>query len=116
MVIASTWSWVTYTVVTPEVLLQRRDLRAGLHPQLGVQIGQWFVHEEHLGLPDDRAAHGHPLPLAAGQRLRLAVQELLQLQQLRVLQHAVLAGLPGYLVQLERELHVVVHAHVRVQA
>ena len=53
-----------------------RSLGAHLVAQLGVQVGQGFVHEEHLGLPDDGPADGHTLALAAGESLGLAVQVL----------------------------------------
>ena len=48
--------------------LQRRDLGAGLNPQLGVEVGQRLVHAEHLRLAHDRPAHRDPLALAAGER------------------------------------------------
>ena len=62
--------------------LQRGDLGAGLHAQLGVEVGQRLVHQEHLRRADDRPAHRDPLALAAGERLRLAVEELLQVEDL----------------------------------
>jgi hypothetical protein len=46
-------------------LLDARDLGAHLHAQLRIQIREWLVHEERLRLPDDGAAHRHPLALAA---------------------------------------------------
>ena len=62
--------------------LQRADLGAHLAAQLRVEVGQRLVHEERLRLADDRPAHGHPLALPAGERLRLAVQVLGQPQRL----------------------------------
>jgi hypothetical protein len=57
-----------------EAALQRRDLGAGLHAQLGVEVGQRLVHEEDLGGADDGAAHGDALTLATGEGLRLALE------------------------------------------
>ena len=58
-----------------EAALQRRDLGAGLHAQLGVEVRQRLVHEEHLGLsarsrgPWRRADAGHRRgPSACGSR------------------------------------------------
>ena len=51
-----------------EPALQRRDLGARRHPQLGVEVGQRLVHAEHLRLAHDRPAHRHPLALAARER------------------------------------------------
>ena len=64
-------------------LVQPRDLGAGLDAQLGVQVGERLVHQEHGRLAHDGAAQRHALALAAGESLRLAVQELLQAQDRR---------------------------------
>ena len=66
-----------------EAALQRGDLRTGLHAQLGVEVGQRLVHEEDLRLADDRAAHRDTLALTTGERLRLAVEVLLEVEDLR---------------------------------
>ena len=57
-----------------QAVLQRGDLGAGLHPQLGVEVGQRLVHQEDLWLADDRPAHRHPLTLTAGERFRFPVE------------------------------------------
>jgi hypothetical protein len=61
-----------------EVPYEARDLRAQLHAQLRVQIGERLVHQKRLRLTDDRAAHRDTLALAAGKRPRLAFQQLLE--------------------------------------
>ena len=58
----------------PELALQCVDLGAHLHTQLRVQVGERLVHQEHLRVADDRAAHGDALALAAGKLLGLAVE------------------------------------------
>src|SRR5947209_8654360 len=55
------------------------------------------------------------LPLAAGQRPRLALQEVLQAQDARGLVDPLLDLRLLHVLHLEREGHVVVHGHVRVQ-
>jgi hypothetical protein len=95
--------------------LQGGDLGTGLHPQLGVQVGQRLVHQEDLRLPDDRPAHRHPLALAAGQGLGLAGQVLLQVQDLGGLLHPLADLVLGHPGDLQREAHVVGHGHVRVE-
>ena len=57
-------------------LAQLDDLRPHLVAQLGVQVGERLVHQQDLGLPHDGPANGHPLALAAGEGLGLAVQIL----------------------------------------
>ena len=61
-----------------EVALDAGDLGPGLHPQLGVQVGERLVHEERARLADDGPAHRHPLALTAGEVPRLAGEELLE--------------------------------------
>ena len=95
--------------------LQRGDLGARLHPQLGVQVGQRLVHAEHLRLAHDRPAHGHPLALATGERLRLAVQELLEVEDLGRFPDPLGDHVLGLAGDLEREAHVLADAHVRVE-
>ena len=50
-----------------ELLVQPRDVRAHLHPQLGVQVRQRLVHQERLRLAHDRPPQRDPLALAAAQ-------------------------------------------------
>ena len=64
-------------------ILQPGDLRAHLHAQLGVQVRQWLVHQERLGIAHDGAPHRHPLPLAAGQLGGLAIQKVGQVKDFR---------------------------------
>jgi hypothetical protein len=98
-----------------EVGLERGDLRAGLHPELRVEVRQRLVHEEDLWLADDRAPHGDTLALATGERLGLAAEVLLELEQAGgLLDPGVDLVLRG-LAQLQRERHVLVHRHVWVQ-
>ncbi len=95
--------------------MQAGDLRAGLHAQLRVQVRERLVHEEHLWLADDSPAESNALALTAGERLRLAVQELLDAEDLRCLLHAGVDLRLGGLAQLEAERHVVVHTHMGVE-
>ena len=102
-------------MVVPSLPLQSRDLVAGLHPQLGVQIGQRLVHQEHLRAAHDRAAHRHPLALPAGQVFGFAIQIRLQVKQFRRGQHPFAdLGLRS-LGDLQREPHVLRDRHVRIQ-
>ena len=83
--------------------------------QLGVQIGQRLIHQEHGGVTDDGTADGHTLALAAGQGLGLTVQILGDVQNLRRLTHSPVDLVLGYLLQLQGEGHVLVHRHMGVQ-
>ncbi|MNW53586.1 hypothetical protein D3C74_311510 [compost metagenome] len=98
-----------------EAALERRDLRTGLDTELGVEVRQRLVHEEDLRLADDRAAHGDTLALTTREGLRLAVQVLGQVEDLRSLLDALADVRLGRAGDLQREAHVVRDGHVRVQ-
>ena len=98
-----------------EALLDARDLRARLDAQLRVEVRERLVHQEGCRLAHDRAAERDALPLAAGQRSRLAVEEALEVEDLRCLLDPPLDLLLGGLQQLEAEGQVVVDGHVRIE-
>ena len=60
--------------------MQRLDLGPHLHPQLGVEVGQRLVEQEHLRIAHDRPAHRHALALAAGELARVAVEQVAEAQ------------------------------------
>ena len=95
--------------------LEPRHLGARLHAQLGVQVRQRLVHQERRRVAHDRPAHGHPLPLPAGQVGRPAVQELVEVQDPGRLFHLLADDVRRGFGQLQREAHVLPHGHVRVQ-
>ena len=98
-----------------EPLVEPRDLGARLNAQLGVEVGQRLVHQEHRGLADDRAAERDALALAAGKLLGLAVEQVRQLDRRRRLADALVDLSLGDLAQLQAEREVVEDAHVRVE-
>ena len=66
-----------------EPLMQRLDLGAHRDTQLGIQIRQRLVEQEHLGVAHDRPPHRDALPLAAGQLARETRQIRLEVEDLR---------------------------------
>ncbi len=98
-----------------EAALDARDLGAHLHAQLGVEVRQRLVHQERLRIAHDRAAHGDALALPAGEVRRLALEVLLEVEDLGGLGDLAVDLARVGLGELEREAHVVAHGHVRVQ-
>ena len=99
-----------------EAALQLGDLAAGLHPQLGVQVGQRLVHQEHLRLAHDGPAHGDSLPLPARQLLRLAgEQRVVQVEYARRLADPAVPFRPRHVLHLQRETHVLRDGLARVE-
>ena len=66
----------------PKPLLDPGDLRPHLHAQLGVKVRERLVHQEHAGIADDRATHRDTLALPPGQVGGLAVEVLLEVEDL----------------------------------
>ena len=60
-------------------------------------------HAEDLRVASDRAAHRHPLPLATGEGLGLALEELLEPEDPGCLLDPLVALLSGHLRHLQRE-------------
>ncbi|EAU68781.1 conserved hypothetical protein [Stigmatella aurantiaca DW4/3-1] len=98
-----------------QALLELFDLRAHGHAQLGVQVGQRLVEEEHGRLAHDGAAQGHALALATGQLFGLAVQEVGDGQHLGRLVHQLVHLRARRLADLQAELEVLPHGHVRIE-
>ena len=48
-----------------EVAVQLLNLKPGLGAQLGIEVAQGLIKQEHLRLAHDGAAHRHPLALPA---------------------------------------------------
>src|SRR3712207_8172474 len=59
----------------PYTTLFRSQLDPHLHAQLGVEVRQRLVEQEHLRMADDGASQGDPLPLAPRELARLAPEE-----------------------------------------
>ncbi len=98
-----------------QAALQFADFDPHGDAQLGVEVRQRLVEQEHFWLPHDGAAHRHALALAAGQLPRLALEHGAEFENARGfldagldlgLRHAAVAQAVG---------HVVVDAHMRVE-
>ena len=61
-----------------EALLELPDLRADAPPELGVEVRERLVEQQHAGLEDERAGHRHALLLATRE---LAGQTIVQAGQ-----------------------------------
>ncbi len=99
----------------PDLLLLLDELVARADAQRGVEVRQRLVEQEYLGIADDRAADRDALPLPAGKRVRLALQEL---GQLELAGRGVHAARDFGLVDVapaQSERQIVVHGHVRIE-
>ena len=98
-----------------ELLLDAPDFRAHVYPQLGVQVAQRLVEQQHAGLHHQGPGQGHPLLLAAGELVCVPVFHALQAHQVQHVEHLFADLLLGQLAQLEAVGHVVEHVQVGEQ-
>ena len=96
-------------------LAQLLELQAHLRAQLGIEVGQGLVEQEHLGIAHDAAAERDALLLAARELARPPLQQRLDRQDLGGAAHGGidLALRDAAVAQAERQ--VVVHAHVLIE-
>ena len=66
-----------------ELAVELLDLEPHLGAELGVEVGQRLVEQEQADLLDQRPADRDALALAAGELRRLAVEEMVDLEELR---------------------------------
>ena len=95
-VIASSWSWVTTTKVTPVVFLDLDQLELGLLAQLLVERAERLVEQQQLRPLGQRAGERDALALAAGQLVRLAPAIAFKLDEASIsATRALMLGLAG---------------------
>ncbi len=98
-----------------DLLVHLLDLDPHLHPQLGVEIGQRLVEQEHLRVAYDGAAHRNALALAAGELLGLAVDQVGDVEHPGSFRDPALDLGLGVVLQPQAERHVLGHRHVRIE-
>ena len=95
--------------------MEALDLDAHLGAQLGIQVRQRLVEQEHLRIAHDAPAERHPLLLAAGQLLRLALQQFVQPEHAGgAVDRRLDLGFRRFLVA-QAESQIVVDAHMLVE-
>ena len=99
-----------------DLVAQLNELGTHLVTKLGVQVGQWLVHQEDLGVTHDGAADSDTLALAARKRLGLTVEVLGNAQNLGSRANFAVDLVLGDLLELECKRHVPVHRHIGVQS
>jgi len=80
--------------------MELAELRPGGHTQLGIQVRERLIHQKDGRFADDGTPQRHALPLAARERLGLAIQQVLDAQNARGLVHPRVDLSLGRLAQL----------------
>jgi len=96
-----------------QLLQQALELRAHLQAQQRVQVAQRLVHQQHVGVVGDGARQGHPLALAAAQLGGVALQQLLDVEQLGGRLGPALDLGVGLVLHAQAERDVLEDGHVR---
>src|SRR5450432_850182 len=99
-----------------DLVVQLPQPRAQLPPDFRVERAERLVQQQHTWFDRQRTCQGYALALAAGQLLRIALLQALELHQLQQL-HAACAYLtlrraPRKFAHAQAERDVVEHAHV----
>src|SRR5215216_1010650 len=98
-----------------QAALQFADFDPHRDAQLGVEVRQRLVKQEHLWLPHDGAAHRHALALAAGQLPRLTLEHRAEFENAGGFPHPRLDLGLGHAAVAQAVGHVVVDGHVWVE-
>jgi light-independent protochlorophyllide reductase subunit B len=99
----------------PQPLLDRPDLGAQRHADLGVQRAQRLVQQQHLRAGGERARQRHPLLLPARELVGIAPAQIGQADQRQHLGHPRLGLRPRHARHLQPETHVLRHRQVGEQ-
>ena len=102
MDMASTWSWVTNRKVAPSFVCRSFSSARRSLAQLRVEVGQRLVHQEDARLAHDGAADRDALHLAAGEAVRLAVEEVVDANVLAA--RATRSSISGWGIVADRRL------------
>ena len=97
------------------LVLNAANFCAHLEPETGIEIRQWLVHQEHVGLAHERASQRHALLLTAGEGRRSAFEEFFDAQDARHLAHHGLQPRTPLLADAQGERDVLEDAEVRIE-
>jgi hypothetical protein len=78
-----------------ELVVQAADLEAHFLAQIGVEVGQRLIQQQHRGLHHDGARQGHALLLATGQLRRIAVCQMAEMHDIQDAHVRVLTSAEG---------------------
>ena len=98
-----------------QLAVDAADFGTHLDAQLGIQVGQRFVHQDHGRFDDDGPGDGDALLLATGQLARQLVFVAFQLHQRQCRLHAAGDFIFAYASHPQAETHIVADRHVGKQ-
>lgn len=100
-----------------EILLKAFEFHAHLFPELCIEVGEWFIHEENPGISNHGPSQGHALLFSSTELIRLPLEKVLNLQHpgnvFDSLSNFTLFSPPE--LRTEGEGEIVINCQVRVQ-
>src|SRR6185436_15586254 len=95
--------------------LELFDLGANLRAELGVEVRERLVHQEAVGLADERAPHRDALALPTRELLRQTIEEGRQPERFRDPRQAGTTLVALHATHAQRKLEVLTRRHVGVE-
>ena len=98
-----------------QAFAQLDDLRAHLYPQLGIQIAQRFIKQEHFGVAHNRPPKGNALSLSTRQLSWTAMQQRYDIQYFGATAHRCIDLFLGNTAHFQTKRHILIDIHVRIK-
>ena len=89
-----------------------RNLKTHAFPQLGIQVGQWFVQQQQAGFGHQSAGQSHTLLLSAGQLTGQTLRIFFQVNQFQHFHDQFQPFLFGHVLDLQRITYVIDDIHM----
>ena len=104
-------------ILTPDLRVKsaNRAFYAHFQTQPGIEVGEWFVQQQHVWLDHQRARQRHALLLAAGKLVRCAVGIFFHLHNPKRFGHPLFFLRRAHGPHLQAVSHVLRHSQVRPQ-
>jgi hypothetical protein len=99
-----------------QALMQFRDLCPHLHPELGIQVGQRFIHEKYLGITNHGSSQSYALHFSTGKYPGFSMEQMPDLQNVRRLLNPPIDFRFGHSSDFEAKSHILVHCHMWIKA
>ena len=96
-------------------IMQRSQFFRHTLTELRVQRAQWFIHHKRLGLANNGAPQGNPLPVAAGKAANRFVQDMLNTQHAGNFRHFCPRITPPHALTKQRVTDILPDIHMRIK-
>ena len=98
-----------------QALVQLADFGSHCYTELGVQVRERLVEQEHFWLTNDSSPNCNTLTLTARKLARFAVQQILDTKNISSFTHTALDLVLADLTKFQAESHIIVNRKVRIK-